>query len=289
MKRYIKADIVDITDESATNNRALAKDPNTRPRTLDQLARDARNSVRISVAGNKNTSPETLAYLANDHEPKVRYAVASNPNTPTTALAKLLDKSNMNDVVKFDAHMICTIIANPKTPIDLLAKIANSTNDSARGCLVDRWATAHAKIPDVILDQLAEDPDDYIRSNVYLRLEESGKLSSRQLTKWASDPSNMVRRVVAQNPELPKSVLTELSKDADTDVRASVAANPSTPGSVLAVLSDEDSSWICRCVATNKNTPIETLQKLAADTRFHPAENVASLARQMLYERSTRP
>jgi Leucine rich repeat variant len=49
-----------------------AKDPNTPPKRLAQLAKDSEAKVRVVVAENPNTPPEVLMMLSQDAEVWVR-------------------------------------------------------------------------------------------------------------------------------------------------------------------------------------------------------------------------
>ena len=59
MKKYIKADTADITEEPTSVRIAVAKDPSTRAKTLVRLANDPEEIVRYFVSINPNT-PEGL-------------------------------------------------------------------------------------------------------------------------------------------------------------------------------------------------------------------------------------
>ena len=65
-------------------NMELALNPNTPPKTLEQLANDKYSAVRCGVAQNPNTSPKTLEKLATDENSYVRYWAAQNPNYQKT-------------------------------------------------------------------------------------------------------------------------------------------------------------------------------------------------------------
>jgi hypothetical protein len=59
-----------------------ARNPNTPPKALEQLASDEHYLVRYYVAENPNTPPKALEILANDVDYWIRRWVAINPNTP---------------------------------------------------------------------------------------------------------------------------------------------------------------------------------------------------------------
>ena len=63
MKRYITANIVDPSEESMYSKVAMAMNPNTRPDTLAQLAKDSEVLVRYWVFKNPNTPEDIKAQL----------------------------------------------------------------------------------------------------------------------------------------------------------------------------------------------------------------------------------
>jgi len=67
----------------------LAKDPNTAPEILEQLATDKEYWIRYCVASNPNIPQKSLELLATDEGHYVRHLVATNPNTPQKALQQL--------------------------------------------------------------------------------------------------------------------------------------------------------------------------------------------------------
>lgn len=62
MKKYIKADITDTSEESYDTRCEIARDPNTRPAVLAKLAHDESPQVRCYVARNPSTHSNDLLY-----------------------------------------------------------------------------------------------------------------------------------------------------------------------------------------------------------------------------------
>ena len=89
MKRYILADIVDISDDGYLSRINVASDPNTRPDTLRKLSDDSRYEIRAEVGFNPNTPTDILTKLAEDDSEDVRVCVAQNPHTPEDILRRL--------------------------------------------------------------------------------------------------------------------------------------------------------------------------------------------------------
>ena len=92
MKRYIKADIIDVESDDFDNRKAIALDPNTREVTLWKLSRDPNPSIREAVVSNPNVPVEILAQVGKDldEDAWVLEAVAKNEKTPVDVLTKLL-------------------------------------------------------------------------------------------------------------------------------------------------------------------------------------------------------
>lgn len=81
MKRYIRADIVDINDEDSEfiYEHAFTSE---NPRELARLAKSSDFRVREIVAKNPNTSIDTLWELTNDTHIGVRMGIINNPAAP---------------------------------------------------------------------------------------------------------------------------------------------------------------------------------------------------------------
>lgn len=178
MKRYIKADIIDISEDDRNSKLTIASDPNTRPATLDRLALEhTRNPSEVlkAVAANPSTPPKTLQRIAEQfsgsgivgtalENPNMseevlrrfaentnyfnRISVARNPNTPKDILSKLA-----HDDIKFVRRNVAN---NPNTPADVLAQL-----------VVDDWkfvrwdALSNPNIDPAVREEFYEEPDIY--------------------------------------------------------------------------------------------------------------------------------
>lgn len=89
MKRYIQADIIDVSDEDYIFRIDLASNPSTRPDTLRKLSKDQKWVIRAEVGCNPNTPEDILSMLAEDPCADVRVCVAQNKNTPESMLRVL--------------------------------------------------------------------------------------------------------------------------------------------------------------------------------------------------------
>ena len=119
MKRYIKSNIVDVSDESPELKRSIAADPNTRPSVLAQLANDIDWAVKWKVAYNPNTPAEALVKLMTIPDTDIQVGVASNPNTPVEVLEENWDRCT---------DVACAIAKNPNTPEEVLDKMVGLYN-----------------------------------------------------------------------------------------------------------------------------------------------------------------
>ncbi|KAF3887348.1 MULTISPECIES: variant leucine-rich repeat-containing protein [Nostocales] len=72
----------------------VAANTQTSESTLQKLARDIMDNVRLITAQNKNTPTDALETLAKDRNEKVRFAVANNSSTPIATLKNLANDNN---------------------------------------------------------------------------------------------------------------------------------------------------------------------------------------------------
>ncbi len=161
----------------------IAQNPSTPIQILEQLAKDLSALVRQGVAQNPNTSANVLEILAKDWEPEVRQAVARNPNTPGNVLETLVR----------DWHCISLIAQNPNTPATTLEQLQgffgfewflvrhiNTPLEMRQRLLkglaksyleLDRlYVARHPSTPFEILEELAKDRDQSVRSTALHRL-----------------------------------------------------------------------------------------------------------------------
>ncbi|MGB8699905.1 MAG: WGR domain-containing protein [Thermosynechococcaceae cyanobacterium] len=172
---------------------AIAKQPETDPQILAQLARDFHENVRKAIATNPNTPPEILEQLVADRVLEVRVALAKNASTPPAALLKLAD--DVYEKVKK------IVLKHPNVPGDAVFKLQH---------LIDYEQ-------DYALAKIASQPTTSIST----------------IEQLAQREEYHIRRGVAENLNTPVELLTRLAFDSIAYVRKGVAANPNTPGDVL--------------------------------------------------------
>ena len=101
------------------------------------------------------------------------------------------------------------------------------------------------------------------------------------LEKLARDDVNLVRALVATNPNTPAPVLHTLFGD-EKIVRDGLSGNPNTPAKLLKILADDTDKMVRMRIAENPNASQELLEKLMKDSD----ENVRKAAEANLSKRS---
>ena len=99
---------------------AMAVNPNTPAKILDELAETASTSLLERIAENPRTSPATLCRLALHEEVNVRAAVAENINTPEDVLWTLAGDEHP------DVRYI--IAENHHSPLSILERLSQDDN-----------------------------------------------------------------------------------------------------------------------------------------------------------------
>ncbi len=84
------------------------------------------------------------------------------------------------------------------------------------------------------------------------------------LEKLAHDDINLVRALVATNPNTPSSILSKLFSD-EKIVRDGLSGNPNTPIKLLQVLANDSDKMVRLRVAENPSTPKEVLSSMIDD------------------------
>ncbi len=210
---------------------------------LDSLALD----LRVAIAKQPETAPQTLAQLAEDYHENVRKAIAANPNTPTDVLGKLVGDRTV--------EVRMTLAKNPATPASALIQLADDVYEKVRKVVLK-----HPRIPGEALYKLrhliSNNVEYYLRQAA-----SDSNLSPDTLGKMAQEYDWRVRKLVARNPRMPLEFLEKLANDPYDSVCQSVAANPSTPFSILKKLSSYGISWAGRGIGSDPNVPTNALVK----------------------------
>ena len=120
MKKYIRAGVMDVRDESWESKLGVAKNPNTRPSTLMNLINyyldnpGMRNNLVLScVAENLNTPEEGLRALCKLDQFSIDLGLSHNLNTPPDVLDRIYRRG----------RAIPDIIEHPNTAFQTLLNI----------------------------------------------------------------------------------------------------------------------------------------------------------------------
>ena len=92
MKRYIKATIGSLANESYELQEELVCSKDTTPDMLMDLINSKYTSVRYDIVWHDNVTEEILIKLADDRSIDVQKAVATNPKTPSDISDPLYQK-----------------------------------------------------------------------------------------------------------------------------------------------------------------------------------------------------
>ena len=84
---------------STTQNPTDARNPQTSPNELAQLAQDQSDLVRQAVAKHPRVPVRVLTRLARDQDFWLRLAVAENPQTPVEGVNRLAQEASLRSVI----------------------------------------------------------------------------------------------------------------------------------------------------------------------------------------------
>ena len=165
MKRYIKAKIVPLSDESYDFRMEVALDPDTDSTVLDSLvdSNHLTSEMIRSIAEHPNVSVDTLIKLYE----KFPYSVvanylAKNPNTSTEILDTLIDQCWL------DIAVVAQIAKNPNITDKQLRKVANIAFEDPDGYYDTCYElSGRNDTPPDILARLSKHFDRGVRRNVF--------------------------------------------------------------------------------------------------------------------------
>lgn len=203
----------------------IACNPNTPSAHLTKLAANT-NDKRVlnSILSNPNTSISTLIEVASQYLESLE-ALAKNP----TIDEKLLEFPLLLECIyiKFKTNYVYIYKWNFSLPEKFLKYTFNSLNPSLRFLVASNPQSSH-----ILLDKLANDPDDDIRKEV------------------------------ASNPNTSIETLKRLSQDKDYWIRIEVAFNERSNEYILETLANDINNEVIAAAAINKNINSKTLKKL---------------------------
>jgi len=251
---------------------AIAENPNAPVSALREAARSTDKRTLEKLAKNPNTPPELLEEIALNGDANFR-DTASNALEPLTVYRIELELEEQKRQQQAEQLMARRTRRFSSSSDNLLTRIKAARNIEARVS---------------VLEQLAKDPDEGVRKEVVknsslplnlrlqltgdrsegVRMELAKKQSGRQtpvevLERLASDESQGVRALVAQNPDTPSSVFEKLANDTAREVKLKVVSNPNTPVEVLERLGLEEGIFDKR----NPKTPGSVLARAVSQIR----------------------
>jgi hypothetical protein len=249
---YALAQVLEKGDRNAKIT--AARSPKTPIHVLEQLAKNADESIRSVVLENSNLPLSSRLELTQDISVNVRGGLAShrrNRTVPNQVLEVLVkDKSS---------RVRAQVALNPNTPIEILKQLASDSDPEVCEALTRNQNTPaeilehlgvekgivniyNAKTPSTALEKAVEKA---LQANVY----ERDKILD-----------NLLRAV--QTSQMPASVLAKLAKYKTSWVRSSVAAHPNTPISALEPLLNDDYGPVLWSIARRADAPPHYLERL---------------------------
>ncbi|MEH1942264.1 MAG: HEAT repeat domain-containing protein [Nostoc sp.] len=264
------------------------------PYALAQVLVKGDQKARIIVAHSNKTPIPVLEQLAKDADETVRKAVMGNSNLPLSTLIELTQDTS--DKIRLN---LAYILRNRSTnrsrkeevPVVLLERLARDENKDVRVAVAENLQSSLT-----LLEQLARDAS----ADVRISVAKNPNTPSFVLEQLAQDTNADVRISVAKNPNTLPAVLEtfDISPPPDAPRHAleglnqvianryrelfyvAFADNPNTPPSLLARIARQIPREIDKYVnkvAKHRNTPASALEQLAkagdATTRCNVAEN----------------
>ena len=260
-----------------------AADENTLPETLRILAKQNTKLARL-VARNPNSAPELLRDLADSEDDLTRAGVTANPNTPKDVLLKLADEFPQeflaNSVIdllllekpNFSAEIpfwtLINLLKQDNVPQWLLFGAASHENST-----ILRAVATHPQTSQHILEQLAikSKYDDALGLCIVKRK----NLCERVLETLVKYSTTSVRRYLASHIKTPPTILgkiaeyPELNWNEEIEIRTRIAKHPHTPIHVLEKLIREGHTKVKKAIALRSNLSEQLIIQLAMDYRVH--------------------
>ncbi|MGK7923525.1 MAG: hypothetical protein AB4080_26360 [Trichodesmium sp.] len=264
--------LTELMTKGGRIRQVISTNPNTPTRALAELAQDSNKTIRAEVAKNPGTPLEILLQLATkplenskSGTSTIWEKVLNNPSLPPLERYRLLvEKEELQETVKAQEFM-------SKRP-QSLAEVLKSNNIKALQNIARSLQT-----PINILEQLAEHPDEYVRS----ALLDNQNLPRATLRELARDSSDSIRRSLGHkhSKHTPVEILEMLADDRSEGVRAVVAENPQTSVETLVKLANDSSNYVKQKLVSNRNTPVEIIERLALEEGIFNIDNAKTPAK----------
>jgi hypothetical protein len=283
------------------DDKLLARNQNTPPSTLSDLAASRSNETRMEVARNPRIPMEALDMLATDPDVNVVDAVAQNTSATPELLWKLYSEqaSSIHNpealaiLGKSESDYVRYLVAmNHSTPGDALEELLDDECEevrkeaefnAARLQLFGRLTLKRHNVAPIYQSQIARHEgsgplwDRYHAEVAQSYLRKSDTNVFRSLAANPNVPDDLLRLLIrtnndevllglAANRSATQITLEILARCALPDVRVSVASNPASDDRVLRELSKDGDEWVRREVARNESTSSDVLYSLCTDT-----------------------
>ncbi|MGB3761498.1 MAG: hypothetical protein WBA07_34820, partial [Rivularia sp. (in: cyanobacteria)] len=276
----------------------LASDWDADVKQLMELGESHWGWVRLAVAQNPYTPVQTLKLLSEDGLPKIQLEVAKNPKTQKWILEELSKHQNINKYPEIGVYIQAAIAEHPNMTGEAenknipflgrhklrLNKEETSETSQARGLMGKRINSPYAlaqvvekgdrnskitaarnlKTPVSILEQLAKDTDETVRS----ALVQNPNLSSNCLIELAENSTFNVQLTIARRTHpIPVEVLLQFSLHENKMIRSEIAQNKNTPSDILAFLAEDKQRDVRIYALANANIPSEVVFQALLNTK----------------------
>jgi hypothetical protein len=272
-----------------------ARNPETSPERLADLANFDSDDIKLNVARNPSTPPGVIVKLANDPSPDIQEYFVMNindedmPDNAKIALAKNGNKS-IREIIAKEARgdgvppevyeilssitprnyddqnfaIILNLAKNHYVPSWVLEKVYDK-NQKFR--MVKVRLANNYNTPLHVLKKLLSDAKNTSDSGIGMSIADHHKVTSDMLRELHELEEYEVDKTIAGNEKTPLDILVKLAEDEDFGVREAIAGNHKTPTHALVKLGKDQDHVVRQAVAGNKNTPIPVLIQLAGDNK----------------------
>ncbi len=198
-------------DSSYMVRQRVARNPNTLTWVLAKLAADDIIPVRLEVAQNVNTSDKVLTYLEKDAADWVGIAAIETRKKQQSCQSK--------DILPSPPPNYFEIATNPATPIQTLLELAKISLSEIKNLIIANLCQKIALTDDISHSDLLEVCTELDSVDLKIAIARHPHACASTLQKFASSPSFRLRRLVAQNPNLPPNLIEKLLQDKNLEVR----------------------------------------------------------------------
>lgn len=196
-------------DGSFLQRLAVALNPQSTSKDLQELALDPDRCVAGAVARNLQTPVQTLEILAKNRDIWIRKNLASNPNLPSYL---------MEEMVIDGEPIVCQKLAqNPRTPTSILERLLHDRSEEVLEVAVPRFLTLHPDCLSTVLKHYSRISEPSFSRFVILM---HPQVSSHLLVENCRSSAWLERYAIAQHSQIPLKILEWMAEDANYIVRA---------------------------------------------------------------------